>query len=561
MGLADIRQKVHNIQRVRQILRVLVKYGFGYVVDRLDVELNIVSGRFIRFRRMKRSDVLDQPIPVRARRILEELGPTFIKLGQMLSTRPDLIPLEFCREFEKLQDEVPGFEYEKVEALIRHELRSPINEVFNNLSPEPKAAASLAQVHLAELKTGEKVVVKVQRPNIKSIITADVEILYTLARLAEKHIRESRIYNPVGIVDEFKKTIQRELEFTTEASNIEKFRRNFEKESSVYIPRVFHNLSTDRILTMERIEGIKVTDIETIEKAGLSRKQIAINGANAILKQIFIDGFFHGDPHPGNIFIIQDNTVVFLDFGIVGRIDQESKAQFANILTSITERDVSAIVEVFTVMGIIERADVRKLNLDLADLIERYYGISLEELRMEKLWGDIINVVSRNGIEIPPDLFLLVKAMITIEGVGKRLDPEFDLTVHTRPFVEKLVKQKYDPERVAKEIRRFAKELYQFTRALPKDLALILDKIKRGTLRVEFEHRGLENLTQVIDRVSNRITVSVIVAALIIGSSIVVHIDKGPMFLGLPVMGIFGFLIAGIMGLWLVVVILRSGRL
>ncbi len=559
--LPGITQKIHNIQRLRQILQVLVKYGFGYIVDRLHIEQNIIGRRFVKLKSIKKLDVFNQPAPVRARKVLEELGPTFIKLGQILSTRPDLIPLEFCKEFEKLQDEAPAIEYEKVKAQIENELKRPIDEIFNNFSSQPVAAASLAQVHLAELKTGEKVVIKVQRPDIRRMITSDLEILYGLAKLAEKHIKESRIYDPVGVVEEFKKTILKEIDFNVEANNIERFRRNFKDDDIVYVPEVFRDLSTAKILTIERIEGIKVSDIEKIEESGLDRKQIAINGANAVLKQIFIHGFFHADPHPGNIFVLDNNRIAFVDYGMVGRLDEETKVQFASILTAVVERDVSGVIESLIATGVVEEADVKRLSLDLEELMDRYYGIPLKELEMGQFLMDAINVVSQNKIKIPPSLFLLTKALITIEGVGRKLDPEFNVAIHIKPFVGKLVREKYSPKRIAKELRKFAKELYVFASSLPKDLILIFNKIKKGNLKVEFEHKGLENLISQMDKVSNRIAFSVIIAALIIGSSIIMQTNKGPLFLGFPVLGIFGFLIAGILGLWLVIAILRSGRL
>ncbi len=554
--LPGIAQKIHNIQRLHQILQVLITYGFGYIVDRLNIKR-----RFIKFKPLKKPDVSSRPLPVRVRKVLEELGPTFIKLGQILSTRPDLIPLEFCKEFEKLQDEAPIIEYEKVKAQIENELKHPINKIFSNFSSQPIAAASLAQVHLAELKTGRKVVVKVQRPNIKKVIITDLEILYGLAKLGEKYIKESQIYNPVGVVEEFKKTILKEIDFNIEANNIERFRRNFKDDDTVYVPQVFRDLSTAKILTIERIEGIKITDIERIEKSGLNRKQIAINGANAVLKQIFIHRFFHADPHPGNIFVLDNNRIAFVDYGMVGRLDEETKFQLASILTGVVEQDVSGIIDSLIVMGAVEEADIKRLSLDLEELMDSYYGIPLKELKMGQFLMDIINVVLQNKIKIPPSLFLLSKALITIEGVGKKLDPEFNVALCIKPFVEKLVREKYSLKRIAKELKKFTKELYVFTSSLPKDLSLIFNKIKKGNLKVEFEHKGLKNFILQMDKVSNRIAFSVIIAALIIGSSIIMQTNRGPLFLGFPVLGIFGFLIAGILGLWLVIAILRSGKL
>ncbi|MFQ5786792.1 MAG: ABC1 kinase family protein, partial [Thermodesulfobacteriota bacterium] len=254
MFLGEITQKIQNIDRLRHILQVLVKYGFGYIIDRLKFDQNIIRRNLIMFAPVKKLDIFDMPMPVRARRVLEELGPTFIKLGQILSTRPDIIPLEFCKEFEKLQDDVPPFEYKKVEEVIRSELKNPVDKIFNNFSRTPEAAASLSQVHFAELKTGEKVVVKVQRPDIRKVITADLKILDGLAKSIEKHIEESKIFNPVGIVNEFKETILKEIDFNAEATHIVRFQLNFKDDTTVYVPKIFHNISTGKVLTIERIE-------------------------------------------------------------------------------------------------------------------------------------------------------------------------------------------------------------------------------------------------------------------------------------------------------------------
>ncbi|MDR4504239.1 MAG: AarF/UbiB family protein [Candidatus Scalindua sp.] len=561
MLFGEITQKIYNIDRLRQILQVLAKYGFGYVVHRLKLDQSIIPNNLFRFGPMKRLEIFDLPVPVRARRVLEELGPAFIKLGQILSTRPDIIPLEFCKEFEKLQDKVPPFEFKKVEEVVESELKRPINEIFNNFSQTPVAAASLSQVHYAELKSGEKVVVKVQRPNIKKVITTDLKILEGLVRLIEKHMEESRVYNPVGIVNEFQESILKEMDFNAEATHVVRFQLNFKDNATVYVPKIFHQVSTGRVLTLERIEGTKITDKEQIGKLGLDRKQIAVNGANAILKQIFIDGFFHADPHPGNIFVTAGNRIVFIDYGMVGRIDEETKDQLANILTAIIERDVSEISETFLAMGMIEDVDVRKLNLGLAVIMDSYYGLPLKDLRVGPLLVDIVKLVTRYKLRIPPDLFLLAKTVLTIESVGKSLYPDFNMTDQAKPFVESLLKSRYSPKKIAKEIRKFAKDINRLRNTLPKDINLILNKIKKGTLKIDFEHKGLENLILHMDKVSNRIGFSVIIAALVIGSSIIMQTDKGPLLLGFPVLGIIGFIVASFLGLGLAIGILRSGRL
>ena len=562
MIVNNITQKIRNVNRLRQILNVLAKYGFGYIVGRLNIDQNLVGREIIKIASAKKLDVFDIPVSVRIRKMMEELGPTFIKLGQVLSTRPDLIPLEFCQEFEKLQNEVPAFAYEKAKEQIEDELKEPIDKLFGSFSVDSLAAASLSQVHLAESKSGEKLVVKVQRPDIEKTIRADLDVLYMLAQLAEKYIEESRLYNPTAVVDEFKKTILREIDFSVEAKNVDRFRRNFKDDSTVYILKVDHHLSTKKILTMERLEGIKASNVNEIERIGLDKRQIAINGADAILKQIFMHGFFHADPHPGNIFVLKDGRIAFLDFGMVGRIDAETKEQLADILVAIIHRDAKGIIETFVSIGAVEKdTGVKKLNLDLTDFIESYYEIPLKELRMDQFLPDIIDIISQNRIKMPPDFFLLSKALITIEGVGKKISPDFNAVAQAKPFVERLVKERYSTKNIVRGVKGFLKGLYILTNLLPRDLTIILNKIKKGTLHIEFEHRGLEDLISQMDKVSNRIAFSLVIAALIIGSSIVIQINKGPTFLDFPILGVLGFVTAGIMGLWLAISILRSGKL
>ncbi len=562
MIVNNITQKIRNVKRLRQILHIFAKYGFGYIVDRLNIDKNLVGRKIIKIASAKKLDIFDIPVSVRIRKMMEELGPTFIKLGQVLSTRPDLVPLGFCQELEKLQDEVPAFAYEKAKEQIENELKEPIDKLFSSFSVDSFAAASLSQVHLAESKSGEKFVVKVQRPGIEKTIRADLDILCMLAQLAEKYIEESRLYNPTAVVDEFKKTILREINFSMEAKNIDRFRRNFKDDNTVYIFKVMHDLSTKKILTMERLEGIKASNVNEIERVGLDKRRIAVNGADAVLKQIFMHGFFHADPHPGNIFVLKDSRIAFLDFGMVGRIDAETREQLSDILVAIIHRDAKGIIEAFVSMGAVEKdTGIKKLNLDLTDFVESYYEIPLKELRMDQFLPDIINIISQNRIKVPADFFLLSKALITIEGVGKKISPDFNAVAQAKPFVERLVKERYSTKNIVRGVKGFLKGLYILTNLLPRDLTIILNKIKKGTLHIEFEHRGLEDLISQMDKVSNRIAFSLVIAALIIGSSIVIQINKGPTFLDFPMLGVLGFVTAGIMGLWLAISILRSGKL
>ena len=562
MIVNSIAQKIRNVNRLRQVLSVLAKYGFGYIVDRLNIDQHLVGRKIVKIISAKKLDVFDISVSVRIRKMMEELGPTYIKLGQVLSMRPDLIPLEFCHELEKLQNEVPSFAYEKVKEQIEKELKNPIDKLFSSFSVDPVAAASLSQVHLAESKKGEKLAVKVQRPGIEETIRADLDILYVLAQLAEKHIEESRLYNPTAVINKFKKTILREIDFSVEAKNIDRFRRNFKDENTVYILKTIKSLSTKKILTMERLEGIKASSVNEIERIGLNKRRVAVNGADAVLKQIFIHGFFHADPHPGNIFVLKDGRIAFLDFGMVGCIDIETREQLSDVLVAIIHRDVKGIIEVFMSMGALEQdADVKSLSVDLTGFVESYYEIPLKELRMDHFLPDLINIISQNRIKMPVDFFLLSKALITIEGVGKKIYPDFNAVAQVKPFAESLIRERYSKKNIIKGLKGFLKGLYILTNLLPRDLTLILEKMKKGTLRAEFEHRGLENLIHVLDKVSNRISFSMIIAAIIIGSSIIMQTDKGAMLFDFPLLGIVGFIVAGIMGLWLVISILRSGKL
>ncbi len=562
MLLQKISQRFHDLKRVRQILQVLVKYGFGYAVDRLNIEHHGLGKRIVNLKPIKRLRIQDMTVAVRLRKTMEELGPTFIKFGQILSTRPDMLPVEFCCELEALQDNVPSFGYSEVKKQIEEDLKVTVETIFYQIDQQPMAAASLAQVHRAKLKTGGSVIIKVQRPGIAKMIKIDIEIMEELARLAEKYIEELRVYNPVGMVEEFKQSIMRELDYNTEAHNIHRFQHQFAGDPTVHVPQVFMQFTRTHVLVMEQVSGIKVSNTDKIEKEGLNRKKIAVNIANAFLKQVFVHGFFHADPHPGNIMVLPGNKIAFIDYGMTGRIHEETRRLLSEIMIAVTKRDAHKIADIFMSMDVLdEQTDMHRFELDLEDFLDRYLVTSLKDLKMGQFMNSLLNVTSRYRVRAPQELYLLSKALVEIESVGEILDEDFNMVKLVKPFVQKLVLEKYSPKRITREVRAFAEVLYDLALSLPKDLKTIFDKLKKGTLRVEFEHRGLENLITVLDKVSNRISFSVVIAALIVGSSLIVQTDKGPHLLGMPVFGIIGYVIAGFMGFWLAIAILRSGRL
>ncbi len=562
MRMRRVPQFYRNMKRYRQIISVLVTYGLDDLVERLNLGIYIETGkRIIRF---KRGD--EETIKLtRARRLvlaLEELGPTFIKIGQFLSTRPDVIDQEFIEELRKLQDDVPSFGFDAVKSQIDLELGASMEDLFAEFVEEPIAAASIAQVHLARLKNGNRVVVKIQRPGIKRTVNTDIDILSGLAALAEKHIAESELYDPEGVVREFGRTINREMDFIREGHNMERFGINFSDDDVFYVPEVYWDLTSKRILTMEYIDGIKVSDFKSLEDAGLDRKVIAKRGADVFLKQVLVYGLFHGDPHPGNIFVLDDNIICLLDYGIVGRVDDQTKRQMIRLILSVVRKDVEGITKVFIKTGIVDATiNRRRLRLDLLEFIERYYQIPLRRLDIGTIVNDLFEIIREHRIKVPADWTLMAKALVLMEGTGRELDPDFDMIEHTKPFLKRLIRERLAPANLTKNLLRTLDRYQQLLITLPTDTAEIIDKVKTDRISIGFQHKGLENLISMLDKSTNRLSFSLIITGLIVGSSLIMQVNKGPLFLGFSVFGLLGYSIAAVLGLWLVINILRSRRL
>ena len=556
-----IGRTYRHLNRYRQILTVLFKYGFGDLVDVLKIEQYLEIGlQMISRKRREQVDRLTRS--ERVRMALEELGPTFVKLGQMLSTRPDLIAVEFIEELSKLQDRVPPFSYAEVSQIIESDLGGLPENIFEHFEESPLAAASIGQVHRARLKDGEEVVVKVQRPGIRKIIEVDLEIMLHLASLMERHLEEFQVNRPARIVEEFARTLEKEIDYTIEASHIERFSRQFIDDATVYVPKVFRETTTERVLTMEYIEGVKASEIERIDKEGLDRKVITARGADLILKQVFDHGFFHADPHPGNIFVLPGNVICYLDFGMMGSIDRQSREDFADLVHSVVRRDESGAMQALLMLTQYdEEPDTRLLSRDLADFMGQHLYRPLKDLHMEKLLQQLMELISRHRLQTPPDLFLMLKALATVEGVGLSLDPEFHMINQAAPFVKRVKMEQLHPKRVASDILKSGVDLVRLMQEIPGELRELLRQMKRGKVKMEFEHRGLEPMQTTYDQISNRIAFSIVIAALIVGSALIVLSKTPPFLFGIPVIGIIGFVAAAVMGMWLLIAILRKGRL
>jgi len=556
-----VSKTYRHISRYRQILTVLLKYGFGDLVDRLNVGRYVEVGA--RLFGMGRSEPVEAYTRYeRIRMAFEELGPTFVKMGQILSTRPDLIPVALAEELSKLQDSVPPFPFEQAKDLIEAELDGSISEIFMSIDEAPLAAASIAQVHRARLSSGQDVVVKVRRPGIERKVSIDLEILLHLAGLAERHVPELGFYRPTRIVEEFARVIEREMDFSVEALYMQRFARQFAGNDAIHVPAFFAGYSTTRILTMEYIEGIKASNIEMLDAGGYDRKLIASRGAQLVLDQIFKFGLFHADPHPGNIFILPGNVICYVDFGMMGTVDQRSREDFVDILTGYVGNDEMKTAQaVLKVVEWEEEPDRRALERDLSDFMEIYLYRPLKELRVGDVLQELLNIISRHRLLIPADLYLMIKTLTEMEGLGLRLDPDFDMVEKATPYIKEIKMQKFSPGRIASEILESGGDLVQLVKVIPGELRDILSQVKQGKIRIGLEHRGIDEFIEELDRSSNRIAFALIISSLVIASSLIITAGIGPYLFGLPFLGVLGFSIAGVFGIWLVMAIFRSGKL
>jgi len=559
-GLLGIKLNLRSVRRARHIIGVLIAYGFESLIEHLNLAQFVARGRRLFRGGGPRIDLLSPA--ERMRLALEELGPTFIKLGQLLSTRSDIIPKSYVIEFSKLQDHVPGFPFHEVRDRIRADLGGEIEDFFPFFAEEPIAAASIAQVHRATLPSGEDVVVKVRRPGIVEEVEADIDVLTGLAYLAERRFPENSSFDPVELVKEFARSIRREMDLSREGYTIERIAANFSGDATLHFPEVYRRLTTHGVLTLEYIDGIKVSDVEALERAGLDRKLIARRGADAFLCQVLEHGFFHGDPHPGNVFILPNNVICLLDYGMIGKLDPSSREFLVEFLLSVTARDPDGIVSLLLYSGdITDNLDSRALQRDLSDFIEGFYEVPLSETSVGGILTELIEVISSHRIHFRPDFMMLAKALITVEGMGRMLDPEFNMMDRMRPFVEKSAAEKFSPARIAKEAGSRLGSYYNLVKKLPDDIKEILNRLNRNKFKIDLEHRGLDHFIQELDKSSNRLSSSLIIAALIVGSSIIMQTDKGPHLLGFPAFAFLGYSFAGLMGIWLVIAIFRSGRL
>ena len=556
-----IGRTYRNLNRYRQILAVMLKYGFDDILELLKIDQYIEIG--LQMLSSKRGDRLKRLS--RARRVrlaIEELGPTYIKMGQILSTRPDLVPVDFIKELSYLQDKVPSFSFDDVRQIIQKEMSQPIEALFDRFDPEPLASASIGQVHRACLKDGEDVAVKIQRPGIHKIVEVDLEIMLHLAILAERHIEELAFHRPVKIVEEFARSIEKEMDYTLEATSMERVARSFLQDETVYIPKVYREVTSERVLTTEFVDGVKVSMLDALDENGYDRKLITRRGADILLTQIFQHGFFHADPHPGNLFVLANNVICLLDFGMMGTVDRATREAFVELVDAVVRRDEARTTRVLLKLTLWEEEpDLRLLSKDVADFMGEHLYKPLKDIEVAKLLQNLLDMAAQHRLRLPPELFLMMKAISTVEGVGLALDPDFDLIAHAEPFIRQVKLSRFSPKRLSSDVVSIFGQYMDFVQEFPKDLLEITRNIRQKRFTFMLELKNMENMLSTHDQISNRISFSIIIASLIIGSALIVISKTPPLFYGISAIGIIGFVAAAVMGIWLLVAIIKKGKL
>ena len=538
-----IKNSIYELKRTQQIILILAKYGFGDIVESIGLPVP-----YKKKPNLSRSE--------RIRRAIEELGPTFIKLAQVLSLRPDLVPLELAKELEKLQDRVEPLPFEKMKTVLEEEFEKPYTEIFEE-NFELLASASIGQVYKARLKTGEVVAVKILKPGIEEKIFADIAILQRLAKLLREKFLVYGI-DLVRIVDEFAKSIKKELDFHIEALNLKRFAGNFKNNPNIKVPKLYEEYSTRRVLTMEYINGIKISDIEKLKENGYDLKDITKKSFNLLCEQIFIHRFFHADPHPGNL-MVYEGKIVFIDFGIMGRLSEEDRENIIEMIYYITKgEEEKAALYILKLSKVENEIDISSFKKEMADIISTYINTSLKNVELRSLLNDILKVMHRYRIYFKEDNYLLAKALVTTEGISKKLYPDFNGIEEIKPFIIKLYKQIMSPFSLIKKSHELNKAVMEFISNAPSDINEIIKKIKTGKLKIEFEHVGLEEFEESIEKSFNRLSTAIVIAAILIGSSMLLSSKIPPTIHEISLLGILGFVFASVIGIILIFTVLRK---
>ena len=559
-----------GVKRFGEITAVLIRHGFGAVLSKsallADEDL---------------ADVAEDPVKapltnkaVRLRLAFQELGPSFIKLGQLLSSRADVLPEPFILELQKLQDQVPALAFDQIEPLLDAAFGSDRKEIFADFSEEPLAAASVAQVHAATLASGRKVAVKIIRPGIHKQIRSDIRVMYFFARRLEAAFEFARMIGLTNIVREFERTVFNELDMHIEAGTIDKFARYYQYINEIHIPRVFWDLTSKTILVMEFVEGVKVDQVEAIVQMGLDPKAIALIGLRSLSKQLMEFGVIHADPHPGNTIVMPDGRVGLVDFGIISHLDREMMEHLAHLFLGYAAHDYDLVMEALIGAGLLDDTHVRldQFRSDLKEISEPFYGRSLQTISVKDVYDQIIGLVMDYQIQLPRNLLLLFKTLIQTERLGKILGSDAGILQVIRPYAAELLRNSYNSERIFADFTKQARFTGEMARSAPRYLLTLLKKVATGKGRFELHHAGISGTTDRFERGLNRFIVAMIIAASTIAGALVLNAPKGIFEISVPflsatpislsaLLGVTAYVIATVLGIWLIISIIRSGRI
>lgn len=551
---------IRDLGRVHQIASILIRYGFGDLVHRVGMSGALEkAGQVLHWQTIEELSTLDAP--TRVRRAMEDLGPTFVKLGQVLATRVDLFPPEWILEFGKLQNAAPALDYAQIHPQLCEDLGEEPENVFARIDQVPLAAASLAQAHRAWLADGTAVILKVRRPGIRKIIEADLRLLSRMAEIVEAQAPDLQRYRPREVVHQFTLSLRRELDFAAECRNAERIAQNFVDRPEIVIPGVYWQWTGERLNVQAFVDGISACDLDVADAAGLDRKLLARRGAETILKMVLEDGFFHADPHPGNIFFLPGNRIGLIDFGMIGRLSEQRRFQIAQLLHGLAAHDADAVIEVL-LDWTDGAADIneQRLQADTDAFVDQYRGVPLKQLSLGAMLQDVTLILRDHNLALPPDLALMIKTFVTLEGLGRQLDPDFDMAAEARPFLETTLLRRHSPGVMIRRGWRALGSATDLLMRLPKDLGQLLRNARRGKLHMEIDVPTLRPFGDQVNHAANRLTLGVVTAALIIGSSIVMHAGSSGGGRGWPTLGVLGFIGAALGGVGILISIWRSGR-
>ena len=556
--LIETLGSARDLGRLNDIAGVLIRHGFGDTVRRLGLAETLArAGHVLHWDRADELARLEPPAQVR--RALEELGPTFVKLGQILAGRADLFGPEWIAEFAKLHSRVPPVPLDTLRPQLREDLGDEPEAVFARFDVEPLAAASIAQVHRAQLKNGTEVIVKIRRPDIRNVIEADLRLLDRVAAAVDQDWPALKPYRPRQLVREFARSLRRELDFAAECRHAERIAANLAALPEVVIPRVHWAYTGERVNVQDYIDGVPGEDLERITREGLDRKVLAKRGARAVLKMIVEDGFFHADPHPGNVFYLPGNRLAFIDFGMVGRLSPRRREELLQLLLGLVERQPQAVADVLIEWtGDQHAVNMAQLEDEIEAFVDQHHGTPLAQLKLGQMLAEVTTVLREHRLALPADLALLIKAFISLEGMGSGLDPDFHMTTEALPLLRQLVRARYQPKALAQRSWLALRRTLAVAGQLPHDLSRLLRRARHGQVQVGIEIAHIRRVGDQLDRAANRLSLSLVIAALIIGSSIVMTVGGGPTLLGLPAFGLLGYVGAALGGLALLRSMWRS---